>query len=144
MKKDEIFAEECYKKNQKEFPDYEIARAIYNYKSGLLKDPYEKHDFSIEMYCHNCHSLETFSTLQEAKRSNCKVCGEPLFIKCPNCGKLSPSSSKHMSILSFSCQEASYFDLYYQLSLQALEDMNFSEAKKMMIKAKIANPKKKE
>lgn len=141
MKKDEIFAENVIKKIRKEFPDYEIARAIYNYKSGLLKDPYEKHDFSIEMYCHNCHSLETFSTLQEAKRSNCKVCGEPLFIKCPNCGKLIPSSSKQCQFCHFSCQEASYFDLYYQLSLQALEDMNFSEAKKMMIKAKIANPK---
>ncbi|MBR6013283.1 MAG: hypothetical protein IK062_05825 [Selenomonadaceae bacterium] len=130
FKRDKFFADNCINRIRKTFPNllnYERSAALYNKAAGLLKDPYESSDNSVEnsfcVTCANCWTFETFRTREEAERAVCKICGESFYMECPKCGKKVPAVSDHCSACDFSLSELKRYDYYIDYANELLNDV---------------------
>lgn len=128
FKRDKFFADNCIGRIRKTFPnflDYEQSAAVYNKVAGLLKDPYESVDNSVEnlfcVTCANCGEFENFRTREEAERAVCKVCGESFYIECPKCGKKVPAVSDHCTACNFSLSELRKYNYYLDYANSMLD-----------------------
>ncbi len=144
MKKDESFAQIVIDKIQTKFSDYDLVLAIYNYKLGLMDDPYEPETAVIHMYCGNCQTVVTYPTQSRAMKGKCPVCGEAFYKKCPSCGKLILSSSRECTYCHMDMIEYQNFDMYYQQAQEAINNLDINEANIYIKKAQNANPNSKE
>ncbi len=139
FKKDEYFAEICIEKIRKSFPDYELARAIYNFEAGILKNPYEPVEPKIRLFCGSCKTLVEFRTIEEAKKAKCPACNSPIYTKCPKCKTLVPSGADYCSC-GFYIPGINLADSYIKSAKQALDDMALDEARRYYSLAKNLNP----
>lgn len=121
FKHDKNFADNCInriRKNFENFLNYEQCAALYNKAAGILNDPYESVDNSIENFfcvtCGNCGAFENFRTREDAERAACKICGENYFVECPKCGKKIPSVVDHCPACDFSLHEYKNFGYYIE------------------------------
>ncbi len=140
MKRDSSYAEAIIKKIQTKFPDYHLALAIYNQKLNLVSNPYVPEKSSILIYCGKCHTASRFASVSESKSAKCPVCGEPFYKKCPGCGKIIPTSALRCTSCHVDLIEYSHFDSYYKQAMDAINNLDISEAKNYINKAKQANP----
>ena len=142
FKKDSMFAENCIRKIQKCFPDYNTALAIYNQEAALNaqnSDPYEPIEPLIHVTCGLCKTPAEFRTQQDALRAKCSVCGAPLYVECPKCHNKAPSSADRC-VCGFLLSEMQFFDEYLQKAASALKRMDLAEANKQFDNAKNAYP----
>lgn len=140
IKRDSFFADKCIKKIQEIFPDYSLALTLYNVKAGILADPYEPMKALVHVLCGNCGAPNKFETHQEAERGKCAACGAELYLKCPKCEEINPSSVYRCKC-GFVISEIQHFDEYLRRAKLAISDMDFLEAKKLFEKAKYVYPK---
>lgn len=140
FKKDPLFADSCIRTIEKEFPDYDIALALYNQEAGIKNDPYEPLEAFIHVTCGVCGAANKFRSQEEAKKSKCNTCGSSLYMKCPSCERLVPVSSNRCSC-GFLLTELRFFEEYVRETEFALKEMDIYEAKKKLAKAEGANPK---
>lgn len=139
FKKDRYFAESCIRTIQKQFPDYNLALALYNQEAGLSKDPYEPIEALIRVSCPSCSAPAEFRTRQDAEKGQCPTCGAKLYITCPCCGKKAPAAADRCSC-GFQISEIQFFDDYLRAAQLALSNMDLLEAEKQLQNAKNANP----
>ena len=141
LKRDEDFAENVIKKIQKEFPDYDLALYLYNFKTGIVNNPYEPEDAFITVTCGNCNTPLTFSTINEAQKAKCPVCGDSIYTTCPNngCHKLIPNSIHKCTYCGFDMKEYRKFDFYLSSADSSLQSGDYMNAKQYFQLAKNAN-----
>ena len=142
FKKDSMFAENCIRIIQKQFPDYNTALAIYNQETGLNAQnsaPYEPVEPLIHLTCGKCKTPAEFRTKQDALRAKCSVCGASLYIDCPKCHNKAPSSADRCAC-GFRLSEMQFFEEYLQKAESALKKMDLAEANKWFENAKNAYP----
>ncbi|MCD7825673.1 MAG: hypothetical protein LUH14_06925 [Clostridiaceae bacterium] len=140
FKKDPIFADSCIRNIEKEFPDYNLALALYNTEAGIINDPYEPLEAFVHITCGVCGIGNKFRSQEEAQKGKCNTCGSSLYLKCPGCEKLVPASADRCSC-GFLLTEMRFFDQYIQEAEFALQEMDIQEAKKKLVKVENANPK---
>lgn len=119
FKRDSYFADNCIARIRRSSPNfltYELSAALYNKAAGLLKNPYESTNNTVEnsfcVTCANCGAFENFRTHEEAMTARCKVCGENFFVECPKCGKKTPANADHCTACEFSFSELRKFSTY--------------------------------
>lgn len=139
FKKDRYFAESCIRTIQKQFPDYNLALALYNTETGLTQDPYEPIEAFIRVVCGACHAPAEFRTHEEAERGSCAVCGAKLYVRCPKCGKSVPASADRCPC-GFQISEMQFFDDYVRAAQLALNELDLDEAEKQYENASAAYP----
>ena len=139
FKRDPYFAESCLQMIQKSFPDYDLALALYNHEAGLQLDPYEPAEALIHVTCASCRTPAAFRTREEAERGQCSVCGAPLYLVCPRCGKKVPASAIRCAC-GFSIGELPFFEEYCEAARSALREMNLPEARRQLSGAENAHP----
>lgn len=139
FKKDRFFAESCISTIQKNFPDYNLALALYNQEVGLARDPYEPLEAFIYVSCAACKSPAQFRTREEAVQAKCSVCGADLYVECPKCHKRVPASADRCAC-GFLISEMQFFEEYFSEAQFALNEMDLTEARKQLDNAKNAYP----
>ncbi len=140
FKKDPIFADSCIRNIEKEFPDYDLALALYNNEANIKNDPYEPLETFVHVTCGVCGIGNKFRSHEEAQKGKCNTCGSSLYMTCPSCEKLVPVSSNRCSC-GFLLTEMRFFEQYIKETEFALDEMDILEAKKKLLKAENANPK---
>lgn len=140
FKKDSDFAENCIKRIQAHFPDYNIALALYNEKAGLNRDPYVRQDARVGVVCDLCGSYTEFSTVAEAERSVCPACGAKLYISCPSCSKLVPASASSCSC-GFAIGQLKYLSEYITGAGAAIDRLDLHKADELIRNAQMVSPK---
>ena len=139
FKRERFFAESCIRTIQKSFPDFNLALALYNQEAGIVKEPYEPIEALIHVTCAYCHTALEFHTHEEAENAKCPVCGAPLYIRCPKCGKKAPASADRCSC-GFQISEMQFFDEYLHRAEKALLEMDLTEAERQLANAENAYP----
>lgn len=140
FKKDRNFAENCIKRIQAYFPDYNIALALYNEKAGLNRDPYVRIDHKVGVVCGTCQSYTEFGTSAEAERSMCPACGAKLYIPCPSCSKKVPASADYCSC-GFHISEIKNLGEYISGAQRAISRLDLREAEYFITSIEAIDPK---
>lgn len=141
FKKDPYFAESCIDYIQTIFPDRDLALAIYNSETKMLKDPYEPMEAFVYVTCPACKTVAKFRSRQEAEQAKCTVCGTSLYVTCPDpkCRRKVPATAEKC-ICGFSLLEYHLYYDYCRLAKQAIIDMDLAEAQRQFENAKRSNP----
>ena len=139
FKKDRFFAESCIRTIQRNFPDYNLALALYNHEAGLARDPYEQVEALIHVSCAACKTPAQFRTREEAIQAKCSTCGAPLYVECPKCHNKVPASADRCAC-GFLISEMQFFEDYLKLAQFALKEMDLGEARRQLDNAKNAYP----
>jgi len=141
FKKDPYFAESCIEYIQTIFPDRELALAIYNSETKMLKDPYEPMEAFVYVTCPACKTMAKFRSRQEAEQAKCTVCGTSLYVTCPDpaCRRKVPATAEKC-VCGFSLSEFHLYYDYCRLAKQAIKDMDLAEAQRQFENAKRSNP----
>lgn len=140
FKRDRQFADTCIRTIQKHFPDYNIALALYNREAGLVTDPYEPIEALIHLTCATCRAPAEFRTREEAVKAKCRACGADLYVVCPECGRKIPANANRCAC-GFMISEMRFFEEYKKAALEALKDVDLTEARHQLSKAENANPR---
>jgi hypothetical protein len=113
--------------------------ALYNKLAVMIADPYMPEQPTFIIKCDSCGFQNRFLSIQDAEKGKCS-CGKELYIKCPSCKKPTPKSSDYCVNCSFLVAGIKNFGIYRQKALDALALLDFSEARKQLKNAKLADP----
>lgn len=140
FKKDRNFAENCIKRIQAYFPDYNIALALYNEKAGLNRDPYVRMEYKVGVICAGCGGYTEFGTQAEAEKAVCPACGAKLYTACPSCQKKVPASADVCSC-GFRISEIRNLGEYISGAQRAINRLDLREAEYFIDSIQAIDPK---
>ena len=144
LKKDKNFAENCIEQIAAVVKNDDLALAIYNSKAGLQRNPYLRQSYSVNLYCTNCGSRNTFSDESEAEMAKCSACHVSLYLSCPKCGKNIFAGSKICPHCGFPLEDSrKYNDLITQAKAH-IKGKNLKQAAAFLGEAKNIYPDKSE